>query len=71
MPRTYYTIAERIDGQWSPQFGGYDRDVVNAELADMREHGQGPLKKNLRIIKSGARQADIDAAIATLNAPAK
>ena len=34
----YYTLAQRVDGNWYPQFGDYDRSVVQDELQDYRDH---------------------------------
>lgn len=69
MSKAYYTLAERQpDGPWSPQFGDYDKEAVEAERADMLYSGAGRLRgKDLKIIKTGDRQADIDAAVAKLN----
>lgn len=65
----YFTLAERQpDGAWAPQFGDYDKDVVAQERADMLYSGAGRIRaKDLRIVRSGAWQADINAAIAKLN----
>lgn len=30
----YYTLATRENGKWAPQFGDYDRKVVQQELED-------------------------------------
>lgn len=69
MSKAYYTLAERQpDGTWAPQFGDYDKDVVVQERRDMLYSGAGRLRgKDLRIVRSGAWQADINAAIAKLN----
>lgn len=68
MARKYFTLAERnADGQWSPQFGDYDRDCVDEERADII--AGGTIKaKDLKVITSGATQAEINAAIDKLNA---
>lgn len=65
MVRTYYTLAVREDGRWSPQFGDYERPHVDAERDDYRD--QGYKATHLKIIATGPLQADVDAAIATLN----
>lgn len=70
MARTYYTLAERDGtcfGKWAVAFGSYDKDDVTAERDEMRQHGVPA--SCLKIITSGARQADINAAVAKLNAP--
>jgi len=66
MARKYFTLAVREAGQWSPQFGDYDRETVEAERDDYRDHGHKV--RDLRIVQSGDTQAAIDAAIAKLNA---
>ena len=65
MARKYFTLAVRTDGKWSAQFGDYDRATVQDELTDYRDHDMKA--KDLRIVISGDRQSDIDAAIAKLN----
>lgn len=67
--KTYYSLVERrANGQWGPQFGDYDKEAVEAERRDMLYSGAGRLRgKDLKIIKTGDRQADIDAAVAKLN----
>lgn len=69
MGKPYFTLAERTpDGPWGPQFGDYDKEVVEDERRDMLYSGAGRLRgKDLRIVRSGDTQAEIDAAIAKLN----
>lgn len=64
--RTYYTLAQRIDGKWTPQFGDYDRETVAAEIADYADNGTAK-RKDMRIVASGDKQADIVAKLAALN----
>jgi hypothetical protein len=72
MARKYFTLCTRTDGKWSPQFGDYDRAVVAQEADDsywnngIKEEGKFS-KKDMKIISTGARQADIDAGVANLN----
>jgi hypothetical protein len=66
--RTYWTLAIRESGVWAPQFGDYDREVVEQERLDVLDGYDPPLKRDTKVIKSGDLQADIDAAIAKLNA---
>lgn len=68
MARRYHTLAVREDGRWAPQFGDYDRETVEAERDDYRHGSQGIKARDLRIVTTGPTQADIDAAIAKLNA---
>lgn len=65
MTRTYYTLAVREDGTWTPQFGDYSRKVVQDEMLDYRDHDHKA--KNLRIVTSGDTQAEINAATSALN----
>lgn len=37
-PRTYYTLLQRVDDNWSPQFGDYDLETVESERDDYRDH---------------------------------
>jgi hypothetical protein len=67
--RKYYLLLQRIDGRWTVQFGDYDRAVVAQEGQDMRDDFEAVRKKDLTIICTGPKQADIDAAVAALNQP--
>jgi hypothetical protein len=67
MARKYYTLVTReaVADKWAPQFGDYDRECVEQEVQDSyltyaRQHR--------RIICTAPGQADIDAAVAKLNA---
>lgn len=69
MAKKYYTGLTRDDGVWSPQFGDYDRQVVEDEMEDSFIACHAPYaKRDLKIIVTGDAQADIDAAVAKLNA---
>lgn len=64
MGRRYWTLLTRDDGRWSPQFGDYQRSLVESEKSDYRgEYRLG----DLQIICTGDRQCDIDAAVQRLN----
>lgn len=66
MTRRYYTLIEKADnGFWSIEFGAYDKGDCDAELEDRFEHGVR--RKNLKIIATGPKQPEIDAAVAKLN----
>ena len=60
---TYYTLIgidkEGVD-EYEILFGDYWRDVVEAERDEYREQGE---YKSLVIIKSGAQQFEINAAV--------
>ena len=65
MSKRYYTLAQRIEGKWFPQFGDYDRASVVAEMDDYRDHG---IKRSaLKIVSSLNGQRAIDDAFAVLN----
>ena len=67
MAKRYFTLAEFTNNnRWTPEFGDYDRENVRSEMEDRRDHDVKA--KHLKIIVSGDTQADIDAAIARLNA---
>jgi hypothetical protein len=64
--KKYYTLVTNEDGAgWAPQFGDYDREVVEAEVED--SYDDIP-RRYVKIIRTGDSQAEIDAAIAKLNA---
>lgn len=65
MTKRYFSLLERDDGVWRIEFGAYDRDDVEAEREDRKDHGVKI--SNLKIISTGAKQVDIDAAVAKLN----
>ena len=65
--RTYYTLAESVDGRWAVAFGDYDKQTVMDERADYIDSGM--TGRSLKIIKTATSdQPEIDAAIARLNA---
>ena len=70
MTKKYFTlIAREPDGQWSPQFGDYDRQTVEAEKMDYIDHIGTTWAKGtkFKIVTSNDTQASINAAIAALN----
>jgi hypothetical protein len=68
--RTYYSLVVWEDDAWAQQFGDYSRKVVRDELEDYR-YSLGYRRDQLRILATGDEQADIDAAVAQLNADAQ
>ena len=69
MPRAYHTLLslQKNATAYAIEFGDYDRDCVKEERDDMiAAHDYSGAK--FRIIKTGDRQADIDAVVATFNA---
>ena len=70
MARTYYTACIRDrDGVWAPQFGDYDRAVVVEEMEDWHDATglHGSKRRDMKIITTGPKQADINAAVDALN----
>lgn len=66
--RSYYSLVECIDFKWSVQFGDYSRKVVQQEKKDMLYCTHPPIKAaNLKIIKTGPEQWQIDLAVHQLN----
>lgn len=62
---TYYTLAVQFDkgDTFSVQFGDYDREVVVQEVEDSYADAH-----KVRIVRSGDTTAEINAAVAKLNA---
>ena len=80
MSKPYYTLLERNDNKWSPQFGDYVRKVVQDEMDDLyyryrcgmigapRNVTRRPKLYLYKIIRTEADdQATIDVAIAVEN----
>lgn len=70
MSRPYFSLLQfepDLDGpgSWGVQFGDYDRQTVEDELDDYAH--SGIKRKNLRIIRTGDKQADIEAKVAEIN----
>lgn len=69
MARKYHTLLTREDdGKWHIAFGDYDRQVVVDEKEGYRDGYPGYKAKDLKIITTGDRQADIAREVAMLNA---
>lgn len=68
MSRTYYTLVtlDDNDGYWKPQFGDYNRETVEYERDDYKDNGYS--SRELKIIRTGDKQADINEAVTKLNA---
>ena len=62
----YYSLLIKEHGTWGVAFGDYERECVEDERTDILEHGDYRAR-DLKIIKSGADQSAIDAAVAKLN----
>ena len=69
---TYYTLVS-IDyadenPQWAIEFGDYDRDCVENELHDIRDHPAREPSQRFKIIRTASDdQLTINAAVAALN----
>jgi hypothetical protein len=64
--RNYYTLAiMEDDGKWYPQFGDYDLQCVKDERAEFKKNGVPFI--NMKIVTTGVRQSEVNAAIAKLN----
>jgi hypothetical protein len=57
--RKYYTVIEKLpDGEWTPQFGDYDRAVADQEMRDMKDSGSFVKGTKLKVITTdGSQQA--------------
>ena len=62
MSQPYYTLAVRVNGKWGPEFGDYDRETVKDEMEDCENEWC-----DMKVIRSGDTQKEIDAAIDYLN----
>ena len=63
--KSYYTLVERWDNVWHPQFGSFDRADCVSEVQAYRDAGSKA--KNLKIIKTSPLQACINEAVTMLN----
>ncbi len=66
MPRPYFVLVSRdsADSAWGVEFGDYDKETVQDEREAFRDTCPSA---NLRILRTGDKQADIDSAVAALN----
>nr|WP_250808785.1 hypothetical protein [Neorhizobium tomejilense] len=65
-PRRYYTLLQRVDDHWSPQFGDYDLETVKSERDDYRDHDVRA--RDLKIVETpDASWAAIEAILNKLN----
>jgi len=69
MNTPYYTlVVYDIDhNKWFAEFGDYDKSVVQDEMDDLSYGYQSILKKNMKIIKTGVEQSEINRAIDIAN----
>lgn len=67
MARTYHWLLSRdFDGDWTIEFGDYDKSVVRDERDDYRDHGFK--LKDLRIHEGPPNDKYIQGFVAKLNA---
>ena len=65
--KKYFTVIEKIDGIWTPQWGDFDRDAAKLELDDMVYSDPDAKRKNFAIMTSQPGQKNIDSKINELN----
>ena len=63
--RRYHTLLVRERGVWTPAFGAFERNDVEAERDDYVDGGWR--KKDTKIITTDAGQDEIDACVLALN----
>ncbi|RPJ08135.1 MAG: hypothetical protein EHM36_05860 [Deltaproteobacteria bacterium] len=71
MAKRYYTLVQKVDGKWTPQFGDYSREAVYEErqnLLDGWYYGERGMAKKLKVIATGDEQEMINIAIQAMNA---
>jgi len=71
MARLYFTLLQRDpnDGKWGIEFGDYDRETVEAERDDYRDHGAKA--RDLKIVRTdNARTSSIMPIVNALNGKA-
>ncbi len=69
--RQYHSLLTRdsASAPWGIAFGDYSKAVVQQELVDLIDSGEAK-RSNSKIITTGSRQQDINAAVLQLNAAA-
>jgi len=69
MTRAYYTLLKRqhSNAHWEIEFGDYYRPVVKEELRSLHEGYLAFALSNLKIIKTGETQKEIQAEVKRLN----
>lgn len=64
--RQYWTLACRIDGKWTPQFGDYDKQVVIAERDAYKAAGEY-LAKDMVVVSHNDTPAALNIEMERLN----
>jgi len=69
MKKAYYILMvyNTEHNKWYQEFGDYDKSVVQSEFEHFPEGYEGILKKNMKIVKSGDTQSEIDSIINKAN----
>ena len=69
MKKAYYTLMvyNTEHNKWYQEFGDYSKAVVQSELEHLNEGYEGILKQNMKIVKSGDTQSEIDIIINKAN----
>jgi hypothetical protein len=67
--RTYYTLLERRPGEkaWAPQFGDFDKEVVEQERRDMRESGSFIKGTGFKIVATDGSMKHLNEVLAKEN----
>lgn len=69
--KKYYTLLESINGAlFTPEFGDYEKDVVEDERDDMKARAEltdDGTHTEYKIIRTGETQTEIDNEIARIN----
>lgn len=63
--KLYWSLLERVEGQWCVAWGDWERSLVKEEWQDYRDNGTKA--SNLMIINSSGQQAHIDSLVRHLN----
>ena len=63
----YYTLIIKENGIWSPQFGDPDKEAVKDERADWLHNDDTLTAADVKIIRTGSFQSEIDAKIKAIN----
>ena len=63
--KMYYTLLERCDGVWCPQFGSYSKRECLDERHGYRDNGTKA--RDLMVISTAPQQTAIDAYVKALN----
>jgi len=67
-PRPYYTVLEKLAGEsWKPQYGSYEKLDCLHEVEGYNNIYFRKSDRQMKIIKSGDTQEEIDQAVQAVN----